>query len=92
MVKDTVLGGADLNPKRKYKGALKILLTMDQSRYEQRRARRDADYPEKANQKAHTIEDWIHGAEYDAVMNVDDRAEISAMAIYHLMRPSKKGG
>jgi ribose 1,5-bisphosphokinase PhnN len=75
LVKDKVLGAADLDPKRKYPNAIKVLLTAKQDVYDQRRADRDHDQVGKANQKRHLVDDWLKGVAYDVVL---DTTKLSA--------------
>jgi guanylate kinase len=70
MVDGVVLGGADLNPKRKYSNAKKVFLSMPQEAYEKRRKVRDAKVPGKENQMAHQVSDWLKGTHYDEVIDV----------------------
>lgn len=72
VVKDTFIGGADLNPRRKYRGCLKVLLSADQGIYEQRRARRDQQHPEKASQSKHLMADWTKDPSiYDLILDTN---------------------
>lgn len=59
VLKDTVfIGGADLDPKRKYPNAVKVLLIADQETYDKRRSTRDAGQPGKAKQQHHSVDVW----------------------------------
>lgn len=52
------LGGADLDPKRKYPKSVKVLLIADQQAYDARRAKRDAGQSGKATQSHHSVDQW----------------------------------
>lgn len=69
LVSNTFIGAADLNPKRKYSKALKILLHADQSVYDARRKGRDASQPGKASQAKHLISDWLTPDTFDLEIN-----------------------
>lgn len=68
-----VIGGADLNPQRKYGNSKKILLYMDQESYEKRRSERDAQYPEKKNQDAHLIDNWVKAGGFNHIIDVANK-------------------
>jgi DNA polymerase III delta prime subunit len=53
-----ILGGADVNPKEPIKHSFKLLLTMPQHLYDERRAARDQDDISKASQRQHLMSDW----------------------------------
>lgn len=77
LVDDTFLGAADLAPNRKYSNAVKVLLTMDQRKYDARRAARDKQQPGKAAQKRHLMKDW-ETASYDILLRMDDQTPMQA--------------
>lgn len=52
-------GAADLDPKRKYRNAIKVLIYAPQEVYAARRLERDSRHPEKASQREHQIEAWM---------------------------------
>lgn len=82
----TFLGGADLDPKRKYTNAKKVFLQMDQESYERRRAERDQAYSEKAAQQPHQMSDWLEGAEYDWIVDASPHPEQVAQTLIDLMK------
>lgn len=89
VVDQLFIGAADLNPRRKYRNSVKVLLTMDQAAYEARRAKRDALNPGKAQQAKHLMSDWTKDVTYDAIIDVTDQAK-SVAALLKLWR-SKNG-
>lgn len=64
-LRNAFIAGADLDPKRKYPGAIKVLLVTDENKYARRRAIRDASVPGKGEQPVHTIAQWIEGNNFD---------------------------
>jgi hypothetical protein len=73
MVDGVVLGGADLNPSRKYTNGRKILITMrSQDMYDKRRSQRDQKVQGKGQQKHHDLSVWQPDAKYwDEVIFTD---------------------
>jgi hypothetical protein len=75
LVDNTYIGAADLAPSRKYRNALKVLLTMSQEAYDARRAQRDKQMPGKASQSHHLMSDWAK-ADYDILLSVEGKTPI----------------
>lgn len=71
-INNAFIGAADLNPRRAYPNSIKVLLYMDQTNYEQRRAHRDAEQPEKSKQTGQMVDDWLKGTHYQLVLDVTD--------------------
>lgn len=70
-IDNVFLGAADLNPRRNYPHAIKVLLYMDQDSYEKRRNTRDSKQPSKAKQTGQMVDDWLKGVRYHKVLRVD---------------------
>jgi energy-coupling factor transporter ATP-binding protein EcfA2 len=70
LVDNVYIGAADLAPSRQYRNALKVLLVMDQDKYDARRSARDKQQPGKAAQSRHLMEDWMT-AKYDYLLRAD---------------------
>jgi cytidylate kinase len=93
IVKDTFLGGADLNPKRKYTGSLKVLLSAKQDVYDARRAQRDALIPGKGAQSHHDLRDWEKGVTYDLILDTTNlSAADTAKKLVDYQKQFAKGG
>lgn len=89
-VDNTVLGAADLNPRRSYRNAKKILLFLPQADYDTRRAQRDEQQPGKASQSKHIIDDWTKGVTYDRVIDVSGTPDTAASSILEYLREVEK--
>lgn len=90
MVKDKILGGADLNPKRNYNGCRKVLLIADQRVYDYRRHLRDSKTPGKKGQAYHNVEDWTKGVSYDYVIDTSKlNAEETALRLISILKKGR---
>jgi hypothetical protein len=69
IVDNTVLGGADLNPQRKYHNARKVLLYAKDDIYQKRRRARDSQIPGKAAQNPQSSDTWLKVAHYDYIVD-----------------------
>lgn len=85
-VDNTFLGAADLNPRRSYRNAKKILLFLPQADYETRRYQRDKGQPGKASQAPHQIDDWTKGVTYDYVIDVSGTPDTVASSLLKYQR------
>lgn len=72
--KATVIGGAGHDHKDEmFKGMTKVLLTLPQNEYDERRESRDEDEPTKASQDRHEIENWLNKeSEFDEVVKANE--------------------
>lgn len=90
LLQDAFIGAADLNPARKYHGAIKVLLFADQDVYDARRLARDNMQPGKGNQAHHDISNWMKGAKYDFLLDTTRRnPERTASVLISLMKGDK---
>jgi len=80
-----VIGTAGLDPKLRYNG-WKVLLTLSQSHYEERRIVRDIHVKEKARQDKHLVSHWRVLTDWDATIVANDQA---FNVITGLLRKSK---
>lgn len=85
-VDNVFLGGADLDPKRKYHNAKTVLLYLPQEKYSRRRAFRDRRQPGKANQAEHLIDSWLENTEYDWIVDVSPHPKDVAKHLISLMK------
>lgn len=89
VLKDTVfIGGADLDPKRKYPNAAKVLLIANQDAYDERRSQRDKGQPGKANQQHHSVDVWKTD---DFDFSIDTSAHSLDDTLQALLSLEKKG-
>jgi hypothetical protein len=88
----TFLGGADLNPARKYPNCKKVMLYLPQDKYSQRRSRRDAKVPGKASQQIHEIDAWLVGANYDWVIDVSPHPKKIAQSLISKLKGAEGHG
>lgn len=89
MVDGKVLGGADLQPKRSYHNAVKVVLTLPQSEYEARRKSRDALSPDKGNQPVQQVSAW-EGIPYATYITADDDVVNKIESIYRRIHEEKQ--
>jgi len=68
-----IIGTAGLDPKIRYNG-FKVLLTLSQSHYEERRLTRDIRVKEKAQQDRHLVSHWRALTDWDATVVANDQA------------------
>lgn len=85
-VDNTFIGAADLDPKRSYRNAKKILLFMPQADYDARRAARDSAQPGKGAQAKHNIDDWRKGVSYDKEIDVTGTPDSVASSLIKYLR------
>jgi hypothetical protein len=90
MVDHVVLGGADLDPKRSYHNAKKVVLSLPQDAYDARRSARDARVKGKANQRRHLIDDWMTGVQYDLVLDASGSPNATASALVKYLKEVDK--
>lgn len=73
IVEGCYIGGADLNPQRKYNNCKKVLLYMDQESYSKRRAERDRYFKEKGLQARHDIDNWVKAGGFNYIVDVANK-------------------
>jgi energy-coupling factor transporter ATP-binding protein EcfA2 len=88
---DTFIGAADLDPKRTYPNAVKVLLYLPQDKYEARRAQRDQANSAKAAQRAHQIDEWLNGTEYGRIVDVSPHPDQVAKTLIGIMKGGTHG-
>lgn len=72
--KPAIVGAAGVDPKPGNPPGLKVLLTLPQDVYEQRRAARDVAVVEKREQPPHLLSNWMRITVWDEVINADHSA------------------
>lgn len=76
----SLIGGADLDPRAKYPGTVKVVLSLDEAAYAKRRAQRDRAVPSKAAQTRQTIQQWM-GIEDAIYIEADENALDKILAL-----------
>lgn len=76
------IGGADLDPRAKYPGTVKVVLTLAEHDYQERRRLRDMMQPAKGEQPVQNVKDWA-GIDDAVYMTADTNA---VQRIYELMQ------
>lgn len=85
-VDNTFIGAADLDPKRSYRNAKKILLFLPQDAYDARRAQRDSKVAGKGAQAHHLVADWLKGVDYDRVIDASGTSTRTAQLLLSYLR------
>jgi hypothetical protein len=80
-----IIGAAGLDPSIVYPGFKKVLLSLTQTEYEERRNKRNLKHPEYAKQGIHLMEDWLHLTKWDKVINASGRVLDTVGAVQSYM-------